>query len=52
MAVDTDTVQIVMPVMGDSVSEGTILEWHKQVGDTIAADETLVEISRPRCPRR
>jgi 2-oxoglutarate dehydrogenase E1 component len=45
MAVDTDTVQIVMPVMGDSVSEGTILEWHKQVGDTIAADETLVEIS-------
>jgi 2-oxoglutarate dehydrogenase E1 component len=31
--------------MGDSVVEGTILEWHKKEGDSIAADETLVEIS-------
>ena len=45
MAVDTSTVQVVMPAMGDSVSEGTVLEWHKQEGDTVAADETLVEIS-------
>ncbi len=45
MAVDTGTIEVVMPAMGDSVSEGTVLEWHKQVGDTIAADETLVEIS-------
>jgi multifunctional 2-oxoglutarate metabolism enzyme len=34
-----------MPAMGDSVSEGTVLEWHKQEGDTVARDETLVEIS-------
>lgn len=34
-----------MPKMGDSVTEGTVLEWHKQVGDTVSADETLVEIS-------
>jgi 2-oxoglutarate decarboxylase len=34
-----------MPAMGDSVAEGTVLEWHKQEGDTIAADETIVEIS-------
>src|ERR1700757_4364126 len=45
MAVDTSTVQVVMPAMGDSVAEGTILEWHKQEGDTVAVDETLVEIS-------
>jgi len=45
MAVDTGTFEVVMPAMGDSVAEGTILEWHKQVGDAIAADETLVEIS-------
>ena len=45
MAVDTSTVQVVMPAMGDSVAEGTVLEWHKQEGDTVAADETLVEIS-------
>src|SRR3954447_3002957 len=44
MAVET-TVEVVMPAMGDSVSEGTILEWHKQEGDRIAEDETLVEIS-------
>ena len=34
-----------MPAMGDSVAEGTVLEWHKQEGDSIEADETLVEIS-------
>src|SRR3954447_3191625 len=44
MAVDT-TVQVVMPQMGDSVSEGTILEWHKSEGDPVSQDETLVEIS-------
>ena len=45
MAVGTSTVQVVMPAMGDSVAEGTVLEWHKQEGDTVEADETLVEIS-------
>ena len=34
-----------MPAMGDSVAEGTVLEWHKSEGDTVAADETIVEIS-------
>ncbi|MGA2925443.1 MAG: multifunctional oxoglutarate decarboxylase/oxoglutarate dehydrogenase thiamine pyrophosphate-binding subunit/dihydrolipoyllysine-residue succinyltransferase subunit [Solirubrobacteraceae bacterium] len=45
MAIDTSTVQVVMPAMGDSVAEGTVLEWHKHEGDQIAADETIVEIS-------
>src|SRR5437764_12538758 len=45
MAVEIGTVQVVMPAMGDSVAEGTVLEWHKQEGDAVAADETLVEIS-------
>ena len=45
MAVDTSTIQIVMPAMGDSVAEGTILEWHKQEGDAVEIDETIVEIS-------
>src|SRR5919106_3299774 len=44
MAVET-TVEVVMPAMGDSVSEGTILEWRKQEGDQVSEDETLVEIS-------
>src|SRR6185436_13179522 len=38
-------VDVVMPQMGVSVSEGTISRWAKQVGDRIKADETIVEIS-------
>ena len=34
-----------MPQLGETVTEGTILRWAKQVGDSIAADEVLVEIS-------
>ena len=34
-----------MPAMGDSVAEGTVLEWRKQEGDQVAVDETIVEIS-------
>ena len=30
--------------MGESITEGTILEWRKKVGDTIEKDETLLEI--------
>ena len=35
------TVQITMPQMGDSVTEGTVLEWLKQVGDPVEPNETL-----------
>ncbi|HTX30951.1 MAG TPA: multifunctional oxoglutarate decarboxylase/oxoglutarate dehydrogenase thiamine pyrophosphate-binding subunit/dihydrolipoyllysine-residue succinyltransferase subunit [Solirubrobacteraceae bacterium] len=45
MAVESGTVQVVMPAMGDSVAEGTVLEWHKGVGDQVELDETIVEIS-------
>jgi pyruvate dehydrogenase E2 component (dihydrolipoamide acetyltransferase) len=41
----TTAVDVVMPQMGVSVSEGTITKWNKQVGDQIDADETLLEIS-------
>ena len=34
-----------MPQLGETVTEGTVLRWMKQVGDPIAADEPLVEIS-------
>src|SRR5437588_494509 len=44
MAVDTTT-QVTMAAMGESVTEGTVLEWHKQEGDAVEADEVLVEIS-------
>jgi pyruvate dehydrogenase E2 component (dihydrolipoamide acetyltransferase) len=38
-------VDVVMPQMGVSVSEGTVTRWAKQVGETVEADETLLEIS-------
>ena len=38
-------IDVVMPQMGVSVSEGTITKWLKQPGDTIAQDEPLLEIS-------
>ena len=38
-------VDVVMPQMGVSVSEGTVTQWLKAVGDSVAADEPLLEIS-------
>jgi len=37
--------EVVMPQMGESITEGTITKWLKQVGDKIDRDETLLEIS-------
>ena len=34
-----------MPQMGESVMEGTVIEWTKQIGDTVEVDETLLEIA-------
>ena len=38
-------VDVLMPKMGESITEGTIVEWKKNVGEMIAKDETLLEIS-------
>ena len=45
MASQQTTIQITMPAMGESVNEGVVLEWRKQVGDRVELDEPLVEIS-------
>ena len=34
-----------MPELGESVTEGTITQWLKSVGDTVEADEPLLEVS-------
>lgn len=39
------SVDVLMPKLGESITEGTILEWKKSVGDDIKKDETLLEIS-------
>src|SRR5437762_7169404 len=37
--------QLVMPKMGESIAEATIIKWTKNEGDTIAQDETVLEIA-------
>ena len=36
---------VVLPALGESVTEGTVTRWLKNVGDTVEADEGLLEIS-------
>ncbi len=38
-------VELVLPKLGESIMEATILKWHKKVGDTIQLDETLLDIA-------
>lgn len=38
-------VDVIMPKMGESITEGTVLEWKKNIGESIEKDETLLEIS-------
>jgi len=37
--------EMVMPKMGESIMEGTVIEWKKKVGDTVELDETVLEIA-------
>ncbi len=39
------TVDLIMPKLGESIMEATVLKWHKQPGDTIQMDETLLDIA-------
>ena len=36
---------VVMPQLGETVTEGTVTAWHKAAGDSVKADETLFEVS-------
>ena len=40
-----ERVEVQMPQMGESVMEGTVIEWAKAIGDEVEEDETLLEIS-------
>ncbi len=42
---ETATVQISMPEMGESVTEGIVLEWHVAEGDAVSEGDTVVEVS-------
>ena len=38
-------IELIMPKMGESVAEATIISWHKEVGESVEMDETIVEIA-------
>ena len=38
-------VDVVMPQLGESIAEGTIIKWHKKPGDPVKKDETILEVS-------
>src|SRR3989339_242013 len=42
---EANVIEIAMPKMGESVMEGTIIKWHKKVGDSVKKDEMIFEIS-------
>jgi 2-oxoglutarate dehydrogenase E2 component (dihydrolipoamide succinyltransferase) len=44
-AASADSTPVLMPELGESVAEGTVTRWLKKVGDTVAVDEPLVEVS-------
>jgi len=38
-------IDMIMPQMGESIVEGTIIKWHKRIGETVHKDEMILEIS-------
>ena len=38
-------VDLVMPKLGESIMEATILKWHKKPGDQVSQDETVLDIA-------
>ena len=44
LASSGDEVEVVMPKMGESITEGTVVAWYKDIGDEVLVDETLLEI--------
>ncbi len=41
---EEERVEVVMPKMGESITEGTVIAWYKDIGDRVQVDETLLEI--------
>jgi len=41
---ETQEMDVIMPQLGETVTEGTVANWYKKVGDTVKADEPLFEV--------
>jgi 2-oxoglutarate dehydrogenase E2 component (dihydrolipoamide succinyltransferase) len=44
-AASADATEVTMPALGESVTEGTVTRWLKEVGETVEVDEPLLEVS-------
>ena len=44
-------IDVIMPQMGESITEGTVVKWLKKEGDRVERDEPLFEISTEKCSR-
>ena len=44
--------KVTMPQLGESAAEGTIGKWLKQLGDTVAKDEPLLEVITDKGPKQ
>src|SRR5690606_7818154 len=44
-AASSDATEVTMPALGESVTEGTVTRWLKEVGETVEVDEPLLEVS-------
>jgi 2-oxoglutarate decarboxylase len=52
MSVSEDNVSVVLPSLGESVTEATIVEWLKQPGEAVALDEEIVEVTSDKADLR
>ena len=43
---------VLMPQLGETVAEGTVANWHKKVGDTVAVDEILFDVETDKVLHR
>jgi pyruvate dehydrogenase E2 component (dihydrolipoamide acetyltransferase) len=41
---EAEEMDVIMPQLGETVTEGTVANWYKKVGDTVKADEPLFEV--------
>jgi len=41
---ETEEMDVIMPQLGETVTEGTVANWYKKVGDAVKADEPLFEV--------
>ena len=43
--------EITMPQLSDTMTEGTVIKWHKNEGDTVRAGDVVVRFTLPHCAR-